>query len=489
MPNSFDSDFRGPSNRRLFVAGVCFCAITTGIIQLCLMKSQGRLDDIVRVSAELVNVGDGLPAKSDVKFRGLLVGEVTEVQLRGSGQPNTVRINLKPQYASRIPDTVTARVVPSNVFAVSSVQLVANGPRILPLHSGSVIREDTSLPTVLFQSLLTKVRQLLKSVSRDSTDNTVGVLAALSGATESRGSALRDAGADLNDIVSQLNTVMGGHDEPTTLSSLATAAQALRQAEPELSDALANAVAPMRALAETRSQLTGLLSAGVQTTGTLGDAFDNQTDRLIAITTQLTPVVGVLADNSDKFRPIATRMARMAERVEDTYDTERHNYVLKVVVTLAPYRQYVRADCPRYGVLEGPSCQTAPEVPTAPDLLPALASMGIPPPPGANENRPNLAPPRDSVRHAGEVPGGIGADASPAPIPSLSPATNPGPADHAGAQPQPASYGGTVGPVGSSTEGAQLSQIVGHHANSSDRLLLGPVVRGTAVHIEPDVGR
>ncbi|MUM19448.1 MCE family protein [Mycobacterium sp. CBMA271] len=485
MPNSFDSDFRGPSNRRLFVAGVCFCAIVAGVIQLCLMKSKGRLDDIVRVSAELVNVGDGLPAKSDVKFRGLLVGEVAEVQLHGNGQPNTVRINLKPRYASRIPDTVTARVVPSNVFAVSSVQLVSNGPRVLPLRSGSVIHEDTSLPTVLFQSLLTKIRQLLKSVSREPADNTVGVLAALSGATESRGSMLRAAGADLKDIVSQLNTVVGGNDEPSSLSALAAATQALRQAEPGLSDALQNAVAPMRALAETRSELTGLLSAGVRTTGTLGDAFDNQTDRLIAITTQLTPVVGVLADNADKFAPIATRMSRMAERVEDTYDTDRHNYVIKVIVTLAPYRQYVRADCPRYGKLEGPSCQTAPEVPTAPDLFPALASMGIPPPPGANENRPNRAPPRDSVRHAGEVPGGVGATASPAPIPPPSPDT----ADHAEAQPQPAKFGGTVGPVGGPTEGAQLSQIVGHQASSSDRLLLGPVVRGTAVHIAPDLER
>lgn len=475
MPNSFDTDSRGPSNRRLFVAGVCFCAITAGIVQLCLMKSQGRFDETVRVSAELVNVGDGLPAKSDVKFRGLLVGEVTQVQLRGNGQPNTVRINLKPQYASRIPDNVTARVVPSNVFAVSSIQLLAHGPRVLPLRSGSVIREDNSLPTVLFQSLLTKIRQLLKSVSRDRDDNTVGVLAALSGATESRGGALRAAGADLNNIVSQLNTVVGGQDEPTTISTLATAAHALRQAEPDLSEALEKAVAPMRALAQTRSQLTDLLSAGVHTTGTLGDAFDNQTDRLIAITTQLTPVVGVFADNSDKFTPIATRITRLADRVEDTYDTQRHNYVIKVIVTLAPYRQYVRADCPRYGALEGPSCHTAPEVPTAPDLFPALASMGIAPPTGISENRPNLAPPRDSVRHAGEVPGGTDVNLEPA--------------DHAEAPRQPASYGGAVGPVGSSTERDQLSMVVGHQANSSDHLLLGPVLRGTAVHIEPDLER
>ncbi|MEB3052297.1 MCE family protein [Mycolicibacter sp. MYC123] len=458
------------------------------------MKSQGRLDKLVRVSAELINVGDGLPAKSDVKFRGLLVGDVSRVELAAHGRPNIVRINLKPHYAARIPSTVTARVVPSNVFAVSSVQLVSNGPSHSALHSGSVIREDTSLPTVLFQSLLTKARQLLLSASRDPADPTVGVLAALSDATKGRGDALRTSGGDLNRIVAELGSVMGQPDEPTTLSTLATAAMALRQAEPELSDALDEAVAPMRALAETRSQVTRFISAGLYTTGVLADAFDNQGDRLIAITTQLTPVIGVLADNADKFTPIATRLDRMSQRVEDNYNHERHNYVIKVVVGLAPYRQYVRADCPRYGELEGPSCRTAPEVPTAPDLFPALESVGIPPPPRATENRPNVAPPRDSTRHAGEVPGGIDAPTPPAagpspgaesppPIPREPRATSPG-----AVQPQSGRYGGNVGPVGSATERAQLSFVVGHQSSSADQLLLGPVLRGSAVHIEPDSG-
>lgn len=512
MTNSFDTDSRGPSNRRLFVAGVCFLTVITSVIALCLMKSQGRLDNIVRVTAELMNVGDGLPAKSDVKFRGVLVGEVSDVELSGVGRPYIVRINLKPNHASSIPDTVTARVVPSNVFAVSSVQLVSNGLDLSPLRSGSVIREDHTLPTVLFQSLLTKVRELLKSVSRDDNDNTIGVLAALSGAAESRGSSIRAAGSDLHHIVTQLNNVVGDNNDPTTISALATAANALRQAEPVLSDALDEAIAPMRALTETRSQLTNLISAGINTTTTLGEAFDNHTDRLIAITTQLTPVIGTLADNSDEFTPIATRMTRMAERVEANYDTERHNYVIKAIVSLAPFRQYVRADCPRYGELEGPSCQTAPEVPTAPDLLPALGSMGIPPPNGITENRPNLAPPRDSVRHAGDVPGGIPPSAHPTPgLPISDPGSSLAPTEASAPEtvittpsdkPEEASsetfglpqnyeqeYGGSVGPVGSVAENSQLSQVVGREADSAVQLLLGPVLRGAAVHITPDTGR
>ena len=39
-----------------------------------LAKSTGGLEDYVQVVADLGNVGDGLPQKSDVKYHGALVG-------------------------------------------------------------------------------------------------------------------------------------------------------------------------------------------------------------------------------------------------------------------------------------------------------------------------------------------------------------------------------------------------------------------------------
>ena len=119
MPNSFDTEARAPSNARLFVVGVGFLVIAATTITLLIAKSRGALDSFLRVTAELVNVGDGLPVKSDVKFRGVLVGFVSGVVPAHARRPNVVRLNLKPQYAAGIPGTVTARVVPSNVFAVS----------------------------------------------------------------------------------------------------------------------------------------------------------------------------------------------------------------------------------------------------------------------------------------------------------------------------------------------------------------------------------
>ena len=53
-------------------------------------------------------------------------------------------------------------------------------------------------------------------------------------------------------------------------------------------------------------------------------------------------------------------------------------------------------------------------------------------------------------------------------------------------KPQSAAIAGNVGSVGSEQEKAQLSQIIGGQANAATQLLLGPVVRGSTVHIAPD---
>jgi hypothetical protein len=146
----------------------------------------------------------------------------------------------------------------------------------------------------------------------------------------------------------------------------------------------------------------------------------------------------------------------------------------RAIIALTPTRTYVRADCPRYGNLLGPSCFTAPEVPTAPALTPSLGSTGFPLPPGANENRPNLAPPRGSV---------LPPDARPDPLPTPAPPdTTPPPAPAApGAVPQSALIGGNIGPVGSKQEKTQLNYLLGARANAVTELLFAPLLRGTTV--------
>lgn len=492
MPNSFDTDPRGSSDRKLILIGACFTVIAVLTATAMVAKSRGLLDDFVRVDVVLTNIGDGLPTRSDVKFRGVLVGTVSGVAPSRNGQPNVVHVDINPGHAPHIPSTVTARVVPSNIFAVSAVQLVDNGPSPTPLQSGSTITEDQTLPTVLFQNVLAKLRELLAAVGRAPDDNTVGVISALAEATHGRGQKITNAGRQLNDVVQQLNSVVSTDDSaPTTLTALQAGADSLRSASPELFAALDSSIQPMRTIAEQRAQLNSFLSAGLNTTSSLGEAFDHHTDRMITVSTQLTPVLGVLADNAGQFPTIATRLQNLATKFNDeAWNPDTNLLAIKAIVGFAPSRTYVRADCPRYGAVEGPSCHTAPEIPTAPDLMPSLASMGFPPPAGVSENRPNLAPPRDSVRGAGPSPAPAAPPApdAPPPPPTELPPPLPAEAPPAPVQPQAASIGGNVGPVGSDFEKGQLSVITGSPATSATQLLLGPLARGTTVEVARESG-
>lgn len=384
MPNQFDFDGRGPSTPALVASGLSFVLVCVLVGWLLLEKSQGKLDPRVEVTAVLASVGDGLPPKSDVKFRGVLVGAVRDVIPAAGDAPNVVHLDLKPARAQGIPKTVTARIVPSNAFAVSSVQLVDNGPAPV-LRSGDVIAEDQTLPTQLFQNTLARLRELVAATARPDNGHTLGLFRLLADATAGQGPALNSAAQGLNRIVAEMNQLSAEDDAPATLHTWESAVAALRDTAPELLDSLHHAVIPMRTIAEKQAALHDLLTGAQHTVGTMRTAVDHHTDELVAIGTQMTPVVGVLADSAGKFPAIAVGINNVVNNFFDELWTRtgtKLSFSFKLVVALAPLRLYTRSDCPMYGELRGPSCETAPET------TPVVDTHGIPdprsytPPPG-----------------------------------------------------------------------------------------------------------
>lgn len=530
MANSFETDGRGPSDRQLLAAGIALVAVAAVVTATLLVKATGRLDPYVRVVADLVNVGDGLPQRSDVKYHGVLVGAVQDVTPAAHGEPNYVHIDLDPHYAKSIPATVTARVVPSNVFAVSSVQLVDQGYGP-PISEGAHIPEDTDLPTVLFQTTISKLRDILAATGRGREDKTIGVLAAVNAATEDRRTELLTSGAQLSRLVDEIDAIVATDPGPTTVSALVDATRGLQQTAPELIDALHVAVEPMRTLVEQRTQLDSLISGGLHTLGTADTALNNHTDRLVEISSDLTPVLGSLAEISPHWVPAFVKLNGLSEKFfDEVWISEQDTANMRVNLSFTPTYSYTRADCPQYAGLKGPSCYTAPLVPTRPELPDVLLPQNYQPPPdlappsgtvvGENGNlvavgpplvnpNPSLADPNPPLPPwmppSAPVPGTANPALVPDPQPPqiLSPvapvAPRPGdppppaPAPPSGppapggpvlpAEAAPASYGGNVGPVGSSGERAQLGLLTGAPASTATQLLLGPVARGATVSL------
>jgi ABC-type transporter Mla subunit MlaD len=518
MANSFDLDGRGASDRQLLGCGLAVLLVASLVTAILLIKATGRLDSYIRVVAALVNVGDGLPQKSDVKYHGVLVGMVKGVTPAAHGEPNIVEIDLNREYAASIPDSVTARVVPSNVFAVSSVQLVERGPAPA-IRAGTKIPEDTELPTVLFQTTISKLRDILAATGRGREDTTVGILAAVNAATENRSTELLAGGAQLSRLVDELDAIVATEPGQSTVSALIDATRGLQETAPGLVDALHGAVQPMQTLVEQRSQLTMLIGGGLQTMDTTHASLNNHSDQLVKITGELTPVVGQLADTSQHWVPAFVKLNQLADKFfNEVWIHDRDIGNMRVNLSFTPSYTYTRADCPQYAGLKGPSCFTAPLVVTRPNLPDVLLPQNyqppkdLTPPPGAvlgqNGNlvavgppylnpNPSLADPNPplppSMAPASPVPGTANPALVPIPQPPvpLSPAApvapKPGDPPPGGpplpAEAAPASFGGNVGPVGSREERLQLGLITGRPASTATQLLLGPVARGTTVAV------
>ncbi|WP_433633992.1 MlaD family protein [Nocardia sp. CA-120079] len=425
MSIAFESDGKVLPDWQLLLRGTAFLLVIVTAAALMIARSQGVFRHTVRVTAVLVNVGDGLPVKSDVKYQGVLVGQVDSVTPSSDGGPNYVQIDLKPEHVQGIPATVTARVVPSNVFAVPSVQLVYQGGGA-PLAAGAHIPEDQSLDTVRLQTSLTALSRIVAAAGRSESDPTLGVLAVVERATSGRGAEAVRAGAELTRISEAFNAAMAPDGTASTLDALADALAGLRNSAPDLMSAVHNAVGPMRAVAGRSDQLATLLAGGLTTSTTIGTALGNNTATITDMTAKLSPVVGTIAVGSRNFVQMTTSQTRLARTFLGLWDTADQNVTAKVIVELTPHRQYTRADCPRYGDLEGPSCRTAP--------------VG-----GPTIIGPNAA--------------------------------------------APASYsspiGGNVGPVGSSQEQQQIESILGVGPNPAADILFGPLLRGNDVKLAP----
>ncbi|MFC3965055.1 MlaD family protein [Nocardia jiangsuensis] len=400
----FESDDRNLSPAGLFVRGLAVLAVIAATATAMIARSEGAFARTVEVTAVLSDVGDGLPARSDVKYRGVLVGSVREVVRADAG--NAVHIDLLPAHADGIPATVTARVVPSNVFAVPSVQLIDNGPGPA-LTGGARIPEDHSRAGVQLQTSLTALSELAAAVGRPGNDPTVGILETVERATRGRGDEALAAASQLERIVRTYQAEATAPGRPSYLAALLEAVTGLQQSSPDLLTALHEAVVPLRAVAEKRADLTALLTGAGTTTSTLGTALTRHGDTLIGMNSRMGPVLQLLAAGSGNFVQMTTSQTRVAHVfTNEFWNAEDQSGTAKVIVELTPHKEYTRTDCPRYGELAAPSCTAGPAA--GPSVIDSLDSpeqrreltdlLGLPAESGALAELLGVAPPPEEPR-------------------------------------------------------------------------------------------
>ncbi|WP_225729135.1 MULTISPECIES: MlaD family protein [unclassified Nocardia] len=449
-----DPSGRGPSGRQLSMAGLAMLTVVAVLLGLLTLRYTGAFERRVAVTVALTSTGDGLPARADVKFRGLLVGRVAGVEVVAKGARQHASVDLDPRLAGSIPDNVTARVVPNNLFGVTAIELVDNGPAPGRLRAGATIAEDTSGGTVQLQTTLNVLRDVLDKIEPEKLGR---VLATLAAALDS---AARTPGSTVERLDAWLTAVRSIPGIGTLLGDLGRAAQALSRSAPDLVGVLSESVTTARTLAERRAGLVALLTNGNAAVDAVNSLFARNPDAgkfLVAGTDEL---FGSLARDPDAIPYTAANFNFALRKLATTFNFGPHRQMVwRMDVSFTPFQQYTARDCPHYGELSGPRCGG----PTVPDSAPPqefpeslrpgwLDSAGPPPlpvPPGA---QPPLA----------GIPG----------LPAIPGITVPA------ADRDPAALRGP----------AAVAAVVGDRPTAAQLLLIGPLLAGGAVTVYDQEG-
>ena len=179
-----------------------------GALFLCLVLVAGYLTYAVftkkfaeydEVTLQTSTIGLQLPARADVKVRGVIVGEVLDFEPTADGAD--VTLGIYPGELDTIPAGVTGSIVPKTLFGEKYVSLVVpDDPGPGHLESGQTIRR-TEVSTEVEQ-VLSDLYPLLRTVQPAALNQT---LTALATALEGRGDQIGESIETLDSYLTRIN--------------------------------------------------------------------------------------------------------------------------------------------------------------------------------------------------------------------------------------------------------------------------------------------
>ncbi|HET7736166.1 MAG TPA: MCE family protein [Nocardioidaceae bacterium] len=343
---------------KLFVAGVVFMTVIATLIGLSIAIYTKAFDSVTTVTLRADRAGLQLPKFGDVRYNGVLVGQVRKISQ--TGDEAVIELGLENDDAKLIPQDVEVNILPTTLFGQKYVSLVAPAaPGKLGLQDGTVIPSERVHTATELSQVLNRLFPLLRAVRPVDLSAT---LSALATALNGRGEAL---GQTLDKLDSYLTTI--NRHLPTLqedLRLLATVADAYDVAAPDLVAALGNLTITSRTITSKREQVGGLLGA-VRGVGTLGAELleENEAD-ILRLGDLSVPLLRLLEKYSPEYNCLLRGIARYKPLLLKTFEGGQ---VKQYVEFPSPQvRAYDERDRPEYNDTRGPRCLGLPNNPPLP---------------------------------------------------------------------------------------------------------------------------
>jgi virulence factor Mce-like protein len=345
------------------LSGVLFLAVLVGLVAMSVLLYNKAFTPVVEVTLKASTAGNQLSAPSDVKLRGLIVGEVREITTTGDGAE--LRLALDPEQVDLIPSNVRARLLPKTLFGEKFVDLVIpEDASSEAIAEGDVIPQDRSEVARETEETLNDILPLLQALKPQQLSTTLN---AVSGALRGRGDQI---GANLelvDSYLKEINPEIPGLGE--NFRGLADFADNLERSTPDIIEVLDNLSAINRNLVDQEQELNTFLNATTGFAGEMGGFLEENDERLITLARDSLPSLQTYARYAPEFPCLARGLAKQEGFLGPAFGGLQPGLHITLEFTEDQQGYRPGLDEPRYRDDRGPRCYGLPDpkVP-APDI-------------------------------------------------------------------------------------------------------------------------
>jgi phospholipid/cholesterol/gamma-HCH transport system substrate-binding protein len=349
------------SKRRLL--GIGYLVLVAALLWLSVAIYQKKFTPVVMVTLKADYTGNALAQTSDVKERGLIVGEVRSVNVASGNacqNPDVpcvdVSIALDPSAVHDIPRNVSARILPKTIFGEQYVSLqVPNDPGP-SIQAGDVIAQDRTRGALEAQKVFGDLLPLLKAVQPAELNAT---LTAVAEALQGRGTELGRTLVQLDSYLKQLNP----HTKKMVddLVKLGKVADEYNGVAPDLMQTFRNLETNARTTIEKREALSTLLTTSTDTSNVTRSFLADNEQRMITVVDTSASIYQLLATYSPEYPCLLAGLNKLGQLTNTII--RNHQFNLQVVVDPNNQGGYKPGEAPIYVTGFGPNCFGLPDNP------------------------------------------------------------------------------------------------------------------------------
>jgi phospholipid/cholesterol/gamma-HCH transport system substrate-binding protein len=390
-------------------AGVVFLAVLALLATLAIQVYQEKFTDVVLVTLRTDRIGNQLNDSSEVKARGVVVGDVRSV--RGTGQGAAVELALEPDKVARIPKDVTVLLIPKTLFGERYVQLsIPDSSAAGAIAAGDVIRQDRSRNAIELERVFDDLLPVLKAVQPHKLSTTLTAIAtALDGRGERLGEAMVDTAAYLEEFNPKVPRLTDD------LRDLADVSELYGDIAPDLLDSLTESATTLNTVADQRTELTDLYAQVTEGSRDVTIFLRNNKENIIALAATSRAPLEVAARYSPSFPCTLKALADLKPAMDKVLGAGKPEPGMHIEATVTEDRGAYRpgVDDPRYDATGGPRCYPSGVAPTAGTVAAPTGGTGHPLLTGAGDlGLPNSAQERELIAtiagpRAGLTPGEV----------------------------------------------------------------------------------